>query len=583
MSRAGTSRIPSWAWVGLGFALLFNVWWRGHTFGPSLRDHLGVTLWPVVEGQTEPLDCDEAAYGYMGRRVLAGDVLYRDLTENKPPLGYWIYTLAVAIGGANELTIRLLPIPMVLTTIGLVWWIALRIQGPAAACLAAMIYALMSTDPYLFGNSANLEHAINLFATASLACMVRALQREDRLAVFAAGALLGAACLVKQVAVTHLPLYLLALLIRRPDSGSARPLRSRLGDLGRLLLGLTAIVGIAAMVLLLRGAGEAAFDDIVRYGGALATDVPADPHAPPFWLRLLTGNADPNGHLPWPFGRTDYLVWWGTGSWPLWIASLPALGWLLLGRSDAPRRLLVAWTLSAWVQVALPGLFWQHYYLLPVPGASLAVAITLAEGLRGLISHGSRQTLAASGIAVLLGLAAVGGTAAIQGRDYLLVPPEQLTVRYKGGGQWVFLRALGRDLAWRARVWNNPSLFIWGWQSPLLFYSGLDSVSAEFFTNELLRAHANDNHPIVRPRIDQIMKDLQANPPEILFAGYPPFPALQDFLYQGYYRSQIAIGGQRLPRTPNGLGLWIESGHFAAFETAVRPTVEGPDRTSAPR
>ena len=37
----------------------------------------------------------------------AATCMYRDLTENKPPLGYWLYTLAVALGGYNELTIRL--------------------------------------------------------------------------------------------------------------------------------------------------------------------------------------------------------------------------------------------------------------------------------------------------------------------------------------------------------------------------------------------------------------------------------------------------------------------------------------------
>ena len=36
-------------------------------------------------GAAEPLDCDEAAYGYMGRRMAAGAVLYKDLTEYKPP------------------------------------------------------------------------------------------------------------------------------------------------------------------------------------------------------------------------------------------------------------------------------------------------------------------------------------------------------------------------------------------------------------------------------------------------------------------------------------------------------------------
>ena len=74
-------------------------------------------------------------------------------------------------------------------------------------------------------------------------------------------------------------------------------------------------------------------------------------------ITLLTGNADPRGQLPWPFGNTDYLVWWATGSWPLWLASIPSLAYLIFGRPTDARRLLAAgWTCSAWVQVALPGL-----------------------------------------------------------------------------------------------------------------------------------------------------------------------------------------------------------------------------------
>src|SRR5262249_22759870 len=127
---------PWWAWVGLLGVLLFDVWWRGHTFGPSVRQRWGVAPWPVVRGEAEPLDCDEAAYGYIGRRLAGGAVMYRDVSENKPPGGYWLYELAVKLGGPTETAIRLLPVPLVLVTIFLVWWIGLRLAGPVAAVLA---------------------------------------------------------------------------------------------------------------------------------------------------------------------------------------------------------------------------------------------------------------------------------------------------------------------------------------------------------------------------------------------------------------------------------------------------------------
>ena len=35
------------------------------------------------------------------------------------------------------------------------------------------------------------------------------------------------------------------------------------------------------------------------------------------------------------------------------------------------------------------------------------------------------------------------------------------------------------------------------------------------------------------------MADLRADPPELIFTGYPPFPALQEFLMRGYTPSRL--------------------------------------------
>src|SRR5205823_1440521 len=102
---------------------------------------------------------------------------------------------------------------------------------------------------------------------------------------------------------------------------------------------------------------------------------------------------------------------------PLWLAAVPSVGWLLFGRgTSGPRRLAAAWTLSAWVQVALPGLFWQHYYLLPVPGLALAVAVFFADCV-GLMRHDRPRRALRGGAAVVLAVALVW-TARVQVRDY---------------------------------------------------------------------------------------------------------------------------------------------------------------------
>jgi 4-amino-4-deoxy-L-arabinose transferase-like glycosyltransferase len=569
-----------WSWLVLVILMLFDVWYRAHTFSPQLRDGLGIDLWPAVVGASEPLDCDEAAYAYIGHRILAGDVLYRDLTENKTPLGYWIYTLTVALGGYNELAIRIMPIPFILATIALVWWIAGRIAGPVSASVAAGLFILLSTDPYLFGNGANLEHFINLFSVASLALLICGWDRGSRWPLVGSGLCLGAAALVKQFALFPALIIGPALVLRgwmAGDPWQRRSVRTVL-DLFAFLLGMAVVGGLAAAIVIAGGAGQPAFEDIFQHGRALATDTLPDPKAPPALIHWITGNADPGGQLPWPFGATDYLVWWATGSWPLWLTSIPAVAYLLLGpKSTAPRRLVAGWSIAAWAQVALPGLYWQHYYLLPIAGVAIAVAVCFADAISvlarakrpnkvapssknspGLGTRSSKMFLAAA--AALILAAAMGATLFLQTRDYLLVAPENLTVRYKGGGQWVVLRKMGRELARRGQIWDEPRLYIWGWQSPLHFYGRMDSPTRHFFVDNLLRDQADRNHWLIGPRTEEIMSALRRRPPELIFTGYPPFRALKTFLIEHYLPSRLAPG------------LWVREDDYQSFE---RVTTDG--------
>jgi len=556
-----TPRLP---WLLLLLILVFNVWLRAHTFAPTLHARFGLSLWPVMGAASEPLDCDESAYAYIGRRINDGAVMYRDLSENKPPGGYWLYALAEAIGGANELTIRLMPLPLVLATIVVVWWLGLRLGGPIAATLGALLFCILNIDPYVYGNGSDFEHAINLFSVASLALVLRASssERGGTTLLVLAGASLGIACLFKQVVLLNGPLLGGYLLL------SGKPWKTRIRELAALGLGVALVWLGSALLLVVQGAGPAAFNDIFRYGRALATDTLPEPNAPSFWIRWLVGNADPGGNLPPPFGRTDYLVWWGTGAWPVWLAGVSAMVSLTCSRTSNPeRKLLVFWTLSAFVQVVLPGLYWAHYYMLPLPGLSVLVAVCFADKL-GRLCRGGVSTVFAS--VWLLGLtSALLWTGWIQTRDYLLTEPVMLTIKYKGGGQWVVLRDLGRELARRQGLWKSPKLFVWGWQSPLFFYSGLDGVSRHFFVDNLLRDHASSNHPLIRPRIERIMRDLRANPPALIFVGYPPFPELDAYLRERYLPSRI-IGSET-----QGYPVWVERDKFVEFE-AYGPMLIGP-------
>jgi 4-amino-4-deoxy-L-arabinose transferase-like glycosyltransferase len=556
-------KTPILAWVGLAVVLVFLLWWRGHTFGPTLRVKYGLDVWPVHASASEPMDCDEAVYVYAGRKFLRGDAMYRDLTEPKPPAGYWLFTLAALPGVDPEFVVRLIPLPFVLATAALVWWLGLRLGGPIAAFLAGTVYVLMSTDPFLFGNGSNLEHEVNAFSVAALAALVLAWNQKGRGWILASGACLGMACLFKQVAVAELPLLVVAAWLR-PGTGG-RTVQGRLGDVASVVLGFFVPVLMAAGWLAWQGALGASYEEVVSYGLTMARETPPEPGTPPFLVRLITGNADPSGALPPPFGRTNYLVWWGRGCWPAWLASLPALLWLIAVRADGPRRLVTAWTVLAWVQVAMPGLFWQHYYLLPVPGVAVALSVWFVDlGRIAAGGAGAGRRLVA-GFLACVPAAALVMTGSIQVREYLLKDPVKLTIDDKGGAQWVGLRDLGREIARRTAGWRDPTLFLWGWQSPVFIYGNLDGVSRHFFADPLMKAFALKGHPLIGPRLARIMDDLEKRPPDFVLAGDPPFPALRDYLEAGYLRSSM------FPQAPDGRGFWVAQARYAEFERARRP------------
>lgn len=551
---------------------VFCVWWRGHTFGPSIREVFGSAPYPVVKGEAEPLDCDEAIYAYIGHRLLEGDVLYRDVSENKPPLGYWIYAAAVGIGGYDELAVRLLPIPFVVLTVLLIGWIGRRLGRPWAGVVASLLFALASTDVRMYGNAAQFEHFINLFTTASLACLIRAYQASDRRWLAAAGGALALAVLVKQLAVLPGLIAAWGVLRGRLTHDPTRPRKSQMVDLGYLLLGGVIPIALAAIALMASGAGQWAYDDILRFGPALATDTLPQPNAPPLAYRWLTGNAAPDGGLAPPFGRSDYVVWWAGGTWPLWLASIPASVAVFQTRLNL-HRLVLGWYVAAWAMTLAPGLYWVHYYLLPVPCACLVVALGAAA-----LAHPSVPSRSARGLR-LAALTLVSGLVALlpilQVRDYILVDSTELTRRFKKGQQWVGLREMGRDLAHRTARADSPTLLIWGWQSPLYVYGGLDCPTRHAFTNDLMRDRATDPDSLVAGRIRELMADIERSPPDFVMAGYEPFPALKSFLARGY----VPHG----PTTPGGRGFWVRRDRYGDFlAKGVRPSTTPPLRDSAP-
>jgi hypothetical protein len=88
-----------------------------------------------------PLGPDQAAFCVVGQGLLHGQVLYRDVWDNKPPGIYYIYALIVKIFGPVMWSVGVVDILWLLVISCCIFWFARHYMGTAPAVLAMLFNA----------------------------------------------------------------------------------------------------------------------------------------------------------------------------------------------------------------------------------------------------------------------------------------------------------------------------------------------------------------------------------------------------------------------------------------------------------
>ncbi|MGL4465347.1 MAG: ArnT family glycosyltransferase, partial [Planctomycetia bacterium] len=475
-------------------------WWAAVA---ALLAALAIQTILRLHAQTTPLDCDEAAYLYIGHRLLQGDRLYVDVFENKPPGCYAVHALAAAVFGYGEAGLRWTSLPFALGTIAALWAAGLRWFGPTAAGAGALALGVAAADPFVYGYSANLEVFVNFFTTVALAVLAFDAPdggRKAWLPALTAGLALGLAVLVKHVAAPHVVLAALLVFWNRPTRVAGFRAVAWL-TAGVALPWLVAVAWIVQQQVLF-----AFLDALLVYGPELTS--------------AATKTTGLQRLREFALG-TEGGVWWGTGIWPVFaVAGVGAGLSAVLGR-ERGAVVVAAWTAVGFAEAYLPGMNWQHYYMLPLPAACLLAAAWWSATAREIgVSLRGRQYVGAfmAALFALAGPAALGKLVELQVKHFVKLTPAELRSKLKGGRQWVALRGLGMRLSKTPSLAfaPHPSLFVWGWQSPLHVYSGLDSPTPYFFTDPLMQRYIDLPHPMVDPRKTRIMQDLTARPPALI-------------------------------------------------------------------
>lgn len=318
----------------------------------------------------EPLGIDQSLWASAVRGMSRGQLLYRDVWEQRPPGIYWAYLAAFQVFGWTPAAVALLDLCAAAATTALLYLIARPLAGPTTGALAAALYAALTMPAWLYRHSGFLERSVSetfivVCAAAGFWCAVRFRAGGQDIFAFGVGVAAGAAMIFKPNAGLYLPAILLWTALYRTERSAARRPLVRLVALaaaGAAVMPALAIVWLWRLGTL--GEAKIAVVDFNRFYvsqgftlGGYALDF-----SKAVWLRMKTE--------------------------PLWLAG--GVGALVAIRDLARRRslgplagLTVIWGAAAALVIVVNGArLFNSYFIQALAPLSLLAAWVLTESAR---------------------------------------------------------------------------------------------------------------------------------------------------------------------------------------------------------
>ena len=304
-----------------------------------------------------PFERDEGTYATVAQGILKGQVPYRDLFDNKPPLVYLWYALSFALFGEGVEAPRIVASVMLSITTLALFAQARLLFSRGVAYIAAAFFAASTGVPFL-ALHANTEAYMLLPLVTSVATFTVGIN-SGKLRWFAVAGLLGALAMgTKQVAMWNLlALAIVALYWRWRSDATGW---DRFAPLVALVAGSALGLAVIATPFYVMGA----LDDLVYANFSYN------------WLYV--------GFLTWG----ERLIDMGSGLAFVSVAAAPLLAGAIFGLLTILRRskrttdyLIIGWAAASAIGVASGGRFFPHYFLHLVPAMALLAGIVIYDRL----------------------------------------------------------------------------------------------------------------------------------------------------------------------------------------------------------
>jgi 4-amino-4-deoxy-L-arabinose transferase-like glycosyltransferase len=304
------------------------------------------------------VDWDESLYFVMAQQWLAGHLPYTAVWDNKPIGIYAIFAVFLGVFGDSIFSMRLAGTIAIAAMALLTWRIAryfLRSQPIMVAELCAGIAGLLVIGTTIpdDGIASNTEIFMEAFTCAGMLWALVPAGPIRPLRAIGIGLCLGAAFMVKYVAVFDMVAVFLAILVLP----------------GRVRSGVAMVVDVLRLgVLFSIGALAPFLATVVLYAvhGALPVLIEAS----------LLSNLR---RVAVPLSGNSFLHAYALQAM-LFPALFLSLLWLVLRLVRAPREnsILLAWVVTSGIGVASGGLYFSHYFLQLLPVLCVLTALMLA-------------------------------------------------------------------------------------------------------------------------------------------------------------------------------------------------------------
>lgn len=483
---------------------------RAALFGMGVLLLAGIFL---VMVQVSPwyvgLNDDSGLFAYGGQRILAGDLLYRDIWDTKPPGVFYLDALALSIGGVSPWAIWWFQVVWLgLTTIVLLLTLEVTVGG-LSAFLATGLMILTALHPSYF-QGGNLTEVYALLPQVLALAMAVAYFRSGRLIWIVALGIDCAAALLLKPTYIALPVTALgvATLMELRRGSRKRTLSLWSAFLPGLLIPLIFVAGYWAGHGALADLWEAVFLQNAEYvqagfslRGLYTTARMFLVNQPLAALTALSVAA-----------FAHFAIQGGLGS--LRRGEVVNAIELRGNRSQSQdfRTLFflvvfVALPVEA-VFVALSGRNFGHYFITPLPAMSAAGAYLISAARSALPDLRSSRPWFGVSLATL-GVVLGGWAWEVAGKEL----PERahlvdLAGRSLSGAYWM------DELERYVIEHTEPSqaVLVWGYNPGLHFLTGRRAPSRYLFHAQLLTLGGGG-------RFNQFLADLDADPPVLILAS----------------------------------------------------------------